>query len=534
MNLVVFLLQSSKRAVALSILFGILSGAATSALLGVIHRASMAERFSGNLALTFAALVVLAMGLRVVSQRLLVRLVQDAVLDLRMRLTRAILAMPLRQLEELGAARLLSILTEDIVALAAVLPGLTIVATNGAVIVACLLYMAWLSLSGLGVVVAFMVVGVGSYNWVAMRAMRRLTVAREQQDVVFKHLRAAIEGLKELKLDRLQRQSFLETDLGEALGNYRQTMIASQTTYVVAASWGNVLFLVAVAVLLFGVGRVPGIDVHAATGFALALLYMMTPLESTMNMMPMLARGTATLNKVQSLAPTLLSEAEPARLLPPAAAASLEIELRGVSHTYASERDNRKFVLGPIDLSLRGGEVVFLVGGNGSGKSTLAKVLSGLYVPETGELRLGGEPVRDDTRDAYRQQFAAVFSDYYLFDRVEGIGQGAAERAPKYLAELQLDHKVSIEGGTLSTTALSQGQRKRLALLVAYLQDRPVYLFDEWASDQDPLFKGIFYTEILADLRKRGKLVFVITHDDRYFSCADRVLKLDEGKLSRT
>lgn len=64
--------------------------------------------------------------------------------------------------------------------------------------------------------------------------------------------------------------------------------------------------------------------------------------------------------------------------------------------------------------------------------------------------------------------------------------------ADKYLKKLQPDRVVKIESGILSTLNLSQGQQKRLALLTAYLEDRPIFLFDEWASEQDPIFREIF------------------------------------------
>jgi putative ATP-binding cassette transporter len=88
-----------------------------------------------------------------------------------------------------------------------------------------------------------------------------------------------------------------------------------------------------------------------------------------------------------------------------------------------------------------------------------------------------------------------------------------------------------VRDGVLSTVDLSQGQRKRLALMTAYLEDRPIYLFDEWAADQDPVFKEVFYLALLPELKARGKTVIVISHDDHYFHVADRILKLDYGKI---
>ena len=205
------------------------------------------------------------------------------------------------------------------------------------------------------------------------------------------------------------------------------------------------------------------------------------------------------------------------------------MELLSVTHDY-DKGSADSFQLGPIDLSLGRGELVFIAGGNGSGKTTLAKLLVGLYAPATGEVRLNGQPVGD--WEQYRQFFSSVFTDAYLFDRLLGMsGTRLDDGARDYLTRLELGQRVRVESGRFSTTDLSQGQRKRLALLTAYLEDRPVYVFDEWAADQDPRFKEIFYTRLLPELKARGKAVLVISHDDQYFHVADRIVQLDYGKL---
>ncbi len=175
---------------------------------------------------------------------------------------------------------------------------------------------------------------------------------------------------------------------------------------------------------------------------------------------------------------------------------------------------------------------MFIAGGNGSGKTTLAKLLTGLYVPDSGQILWNGHPVTDQNREAYRQSFAAVFSDFYLFPSLLGIADADVDaRADRYLEMLHLRHKVQVKDGRLSTLDLSQGQRKRLALLTAYLEDRPIYLFDEWAADQDPFFKEVFYRQLLPELKKRNKTAVVISHDDRYYDAADRIIKLDSGRI---
>jgi putative ATP-binding cassette transporter len=160
------------------------------------------------------------------------------------------------------------------------------------------------------------------------------------------------------------------------------------------------------------------------------------------------------------------------------------------------------------------------------------KVLTGLYRPHQGSICLDDRAITEANREWYRQHFSVVFSDFYLFDSLLGLDRTNLDaQAHRYLVELELDAKLQIEGGAFSTTALSQGQRKRLALLTAFLEDRPIYVFDEWAADQDPQYREIFYKRLLPDLRARGRTLLVISHDDRYYDLGDRVVKLEYGQL---
>jgi putative ATP-binding cassette transporter len=267
------------------------------------------------------------------------------------------------------------------------------------------------------------------------------------------------------------------------------------------------------------------------TGYTLAIFFLMSPLEQIVGWMPLMVRAGISADKIQSLG--LMLGEEPAEATAVTSIASWErIELSGVTHVYYREGHERGFLLGPIDLTLRPGESVFIVGGNGSGKTTLAELLTGLYVPEEGEVRLDGEPIGAENRESYRQLFTAVFDDAVVFEGLLGLeALDRDEQAARYLRELRLDHVVRVADGVFSTTELSRGQRKRLALLTAYLENRSLYLFDEWAADQDPAFKRTFYQQILPELKRRGKTVIAITHDDRYFTSADRVIKLEEGRV---
>jgi putative ATP-binding cassette transporter len=303
----------------------------------------------------------------------------------------------------------------------------------------------------------------------------------------------------------------------------------------VAGAWTFFFAIVGLVVFAgpsFGVGR------QAMIGYALVLLFMRGPLQLVVSSLPLLARGGVAIDKIERLGLWLRDEEAEAEAESGAARPGWRsLELDGVRYEYGGAGDEPGFTVGPLDLVLRPGELVFLIGGNGSGKTSLAKLLLGLYLPDGGELRFDGEVVDRASADRYRQSFAAVFADFHLFRDLYGVGgtgdgNGAGgERARAYLSRLELDGKVEVRDGGLSTVDLSQGQRKRLALLTAYLEDRPLYLFDEWAADQDPHFKEIFYRQLLPELKRRGKTVIVVSHDDRYYDVADRLVKLRDGHI---
>jgi len=336
-------------------------------------------------------------------------------------------------------------------------------------------------------------------------------------------------------MHRPRRRAFLSPLLSGVVERVRRHHTRGMTIYAASETWGTLMFFVFIGLVLFVLGRVLDVPSEALSGYALIFLYMVLPMDNLLKAIPSINRTRIALERVDAATAGLLHQHADADAKAPeddlAPARFDSLALAGVTHAYHREREDRSFTLGPIDFELRRGEIVFLIGGNGSGKTTLAKLLVGLYAPEGGQLLLNGRPVGDADRDGYRQLFSTVFSDFFLFDQLLGLGADLDHQAHAWLRELQLDRKVTVVGGQLSTTALSAGQRKRLALLVAYLEDRPVYVFDEWAADQDPAYKAIFYERLLPELRARGKTVLVITHDDRYFHIADRCVELDAGQL---
>jgi putative ATP-binding cassette transporter len=532
MNLIVFLLRNSRRVVVWAVVAGVISGACGAGLIALLNTA-LANRpvsWQSGLGIAFGVLFLLSPTSRFVSDVLLLKLTQRAVYDLRMRLARRILQTPLRELERMGAPKLLVALTDDIQSITMAMSILPMVMVNLAIIIGCIVYLAWLSVTLMLASLAFLVVGVGTYSLASRWGMKRFRQARDTQDELFGHFRGLTEGAKELKLHRDRRRAFLGLLDGTAT-SLMQLLYDARMMFSLAANWGTALFFLVIGVLVFVIPGIQEVSTEELTGFALILLFIRGPLQIILSFVPQVGQGSVAIAKVQKLGLSLPVEAGEDLPAPPVRTFD-RVELVGACHAYEREGEENSFTLGPLNVSLEPGELVFMVGGNGSGKTTFAKLLCGLYVPEDGEIRLNGKPVDDSTRELYRQHFTSVFSEFYLFERLLGLDDpGLDEQARKYLAELKLSHKVTVKEGMLSTTDLSRGQRKRLALLTAYLEDRPIFVFDEWAADQDPQFKEIFYHHLLPELKARGKAALVISHDDRYFGMADRILKLEDGQL---
>ncbi len=532
MNLIWLLLRASWLNVAIAVLTGLISGGCSARLIGLINTA-ITGKSTDNLVWNFVGLGIVVFFNTIISQFFLIELAQEAVYNLRLCLSGAILFSPLRHLEELGANRLMAILTEDVQTLSGAVFMMPTICIDIAIILGCLVYLSWLSAVVFVVFIVFLVLAIASVQFLLNKARSFLFLAREEEDRLFKHFRTITDGIKELKVHSQRREQFASEQLQVSAAASRQYNVAALKTFAIGDGWGQMLFFTTVGFLLFVLPRLVFVASSVLSAYILTIAYLLTPLRNILVRLPPFFKANVSLQKIESMRLALASQQEETSIGSSYASHNWKIlELIQVTHTYRGEQEDNSFVLGALYLTFHPGELVFIVGGNGSGKSTLAKLITGLYIPETGEIRLDGKLITDENREWYRQHFSVVFSDFYLFDRFIGMGDSELDtKAQDYLRKLHLDHKVQVENGILSTTALSQGQRKRLALLTVYLENRPIYLFDEWASEQDPFFRDIFYNQILINLKQQGKAVLVISHDDRYFHLGDQIIKLDYGKV---
>lgn len=532
-----FVVQRSNALAWLMVCVGILSGLLSAGVLAlinyVLHHPS---DHSFVVLLGFVTLVAGKILANFGSHVLLVRFSQDTILHLSVSLCAKIVRTPLFRSERRGASQILITLTDDVSWVTWAIQCFPNFLVSGALVLGCGIFLAWLSWSVFVVVLGFTVVSVIGHQWLHTNVRDIIAASREARAQLFQHFRALTDGLKELLMHQARRQEFVHEEVRGAADSYRKTNLQATRIQAMLEAWNQVSLYSLIGFLIFLFPSFASISSEVLTGYIIGMMYMIGSISTIISTVPTLERGQVALENIERLGISLdvgREDIQTKDVVDRAPATSPIVQWTDVVFSYGEDHGaETAFTLGPISFELYPGELVFIIGGNGSGKSTLVKVLAGLYPPVGGHVRLADATITIDNREWYREHFSVIFSDFYLFKKLLGESDSRVDRlAPQYLRLLHLDQKVTVHDRTFSTLDLSQGQRKRLALVTAYLEDRAIYVFDEWAADQDPQYKEIFYETLLPDLRARGKTVIVITHDDRYFHLGNQIIKLEDGQV---
>lgn len=533
MKVLLLLWRRAPGQVLLVALLGVISGLVNSTLF-VLMNDAISSGFDVRLAIVFSALAVVVVGANAVPEMLMSRLVSWAIMEMRIELARAVVRAPLRSFEKLGKGTVIAAFNTDLqtlLAFASSLPGLVNTAT---LLAGCFGYLLWLSPPAFLVVVPVMAAGSLIQAFGSRFVRPYLQASRNAQDELGREQQQIVDGFKELKLHAGRRERYIRNVFGLAADRVRAASVRADVASSILSNIGHAHTWATMAVAILVLPRIANGETTRAALFV--ILYASGILQYVASFSNRFVRADVAMNKLNELELSILTEEPPTDAPPPmqpTAEAKFEIALRDVKFAYDSGSDvQRPFTVGPLSIALRSSELVFVVGGNGSGKTTLAKLLTGLYAPSSGKVSCNGTPVTDANRDSYRELFSAVFSDSHVFELLLAHESVSDEHARGLLEALQLTNKVDVRDGRFSTVQVSTGQRKRLALVIALLEDRPFYLFDEWTADQDPEFREVFYREIVPGLIGRGKGVIAITHDDRYFHLSDRVVELHDGIIA--
>jgi putative ATP-binding cassette transporter len=522
---------SPRKLVVMAALGGISSAAILAAINSGAHAADEGKQASLWALALFVISLFLFMKTQIYMTTTITGEVEAVIHRLRTRLMDQIRHSELLALERIGRSRIVEGLTRDTAILAQASNTLCYSLQAPILIFFVAIYVAYLSFTAF-VLSAIIIILAGTiFHLRSRRLTRERAAAATEERRLLERLTDFLDGFKEVRLNAARSADLYQDalEVSEAAADIKIRAQAETFKQIASAQAYMYVLLAAVAFVIPTIGG--PLAGESITKTTTALLFVVGACFGVVQSIPILLNANAAADRLAKLEADLLPAGEAEAVGPPRFA---RIDMRNVVFRYTDKFSHAAFQIGPLDFTLRRGELVFITGGNGSGKSTFLRVLAGLYPPDAGEITLDGAPVNDDTRDAYRTLMSAIFSDYHLFDKLYGLSAADSGEVHRWLRQFQLDDKTSVSNGEFSTLELSGGQRRRLALVVSLLERRPILLLDEWTAEQDPEFRRKFYQELLPQLMQAGATIVAITHDDRYLAQLNlpgRLIRMDEGRI---
>jgi len=399
----------------------------------------------------------------------------------------------------------------------------------------CLVYLATISVILFLITFATVLAGITVYSLNAKKNVVRFKKALELENKFLLNFNAIVSGFKEIFIAPIKGWAIYKNNIEPvAKASYARNttahfgMLNNQIT-------GQILFYMLISSVLLYFSHALNIEPDQTMGFVFTLLYLLGAIVNIMSLLSIFMTASVAYNHMVDLRDSLSTVDQSASTVDQPAQKFLrrdqfeKIFIHDLEFQYG--KSTVGFSIGPVDLMIEKGDTIFIYGGNGSGKTTLINCLLGLYMPTKGQISINNILVTKEKYSEFKAIFSVIFSDFYLFEELFGIDQVNEKKWNHYLTLFEMENKVHLDGKRFSTTNLSTAQRKRLALIASLLEEKPILVLDEWAADQDPYFRKKFYTEIIPTLKKEGITIIAITHDDRYYHIADKLYRMDEGRL---
>lgn len=513
---------------------GLVSGLLMTIILGAASAATdSAESF--RFLLMFVVALAALMTARRYSLRHVNRLTENIVEQLRLRITDKIRRADLLFFERVGPAQFMTLLTKETQTISGTASMAINATTSAVMLVVAFLFIAYLSLMAFALTLGAIGVAVVAYRYSLRTVDPQLHETIKVENSYFELIHHLLDGFKELKMDVRKNRDLYDGELRPRSARVAEMKVDTNNRFVTTTLITHAAFYALLGVIIFLLPKLTQCDASVVVKISAVILFVFGPLAEVVGVVPYIAKAGAAIKAIEAMEKSL--DAEISRVAPidfavdPKPWEIREIEARDLVFSYPSENGNPGYTVGPLNVTIRAGEILFIMGGNGSGKSTFLKLLTGLYHPVSGSLYVNGQPLHAPHYHRFRNIFSIIFTDFHLFDRLYGVAQVDDDQLMRLLHEMDLTTKTSYYEGRFSNLHLSTGQRKRLSLIVALLEKKSWLVFDEWAADQDPGFRQHFYEIILPELKSQGKTVIAATHDDRYFGAADRVLKMEYGRF---
>ena len=533
LSLLWYLCRLSFSSLSISIAASLAAAAANLYLMSIIVAAFKPAGDEPHQILAFGLLCLLLLCARTASQILLIRMTQDTVYNLHVKISRQVAAMEQDSLEQLGSIPVLTVISDDVNIVSALGTQVPALVMNVSIFVGVLSYVLYVSTSAFLMLLIMVIVSTVGYKLLARNTSALMTTYRQKQELVLQSVSSLIAGSKELRLNDIKQEHLLE-EINDRADQARRFGFSAWRRHSIAGAWAYTSYFVTVGVLIICSQLLLfGLNQRSALAAVFGILFLKGAIETIFSVIPTIGLAQVAFRRIEDIGITLQSsETKRSGSQVEVASESSQfqrIRLLDVEYSYSGKRGD--FHLGPLSLDIHQGEILFIAGGNGAGKTSLLKLLCGLYAPTAGFVEIDGVRITPERSHTYRQMFSAVFQDFQVFKRLDNPTQASLEQAQRYVREFQLEQCAGVDGVGFTAGTVSRGQHKRLALAAALMEDKQVHILDEWAADQDPHFRAYFYDELIPQMRAEGRTVVAVTHDDAWYQVADRVLWLSDGML---
>jgi putative pyoverdin transport system ATP-binding/permease protein len=538
MHLFRFLQKGGTKALKRIALTVTISGLANAVLLALVNKAVSIATSTENARFYYFVLFLIAFIIYVLGNRTAMSqaniITEKMLKELRLRISDKIRNSRLQVVDGLGRGELYTKLSQELNRISEMLPYFVNALQQSIFLVFCLVYIATISpFAFLGITVTC-IIGIALYMRYKKSLDDEINSCTAKESELVDGLSHIIDGFKEIRINRKKSNSLFAAFTKTAQEN-ENLKLALGSNYVFISTFSSIFLYSLLGIIVFVFPQYIAGYKDVVVKLTATTLFLMSPLSYIVTFIPLYSRTNITIENLHKMEEKLMEKMHDGSGKEPEYESIFRdfklISLKDITFSYLDAAGQPIFTAGPMDMTIHRGETLFIVGGNGSGKSTLLKLLTGLYQPSAGVVKVDAIQVDKSNLQGLSELYSCIFSDFHLFDRLYGLEELPQEEVERLIEKMELREKVRYLDGRFSNLNLSTGQRKRLALIVSLLEDKEIYVFDEWASDQDCHFREYFYDEILSDLKKKGKTVVAVTHDDRYWGRADRVIKLELGAI---
>ncbi|WP_343658991.1 cyclic peptide export ABC transporter [Chryseobacterium sp.] len=526
------MLKIKSKHIALISVYALISSLLSFGIIYIINN-TLSNKLSvnGYIYIAFFSFVIYAYLLNIFFQKQLNKITFDLLTRMEKQLFQKILETPLVKIEKWGTQRFYTAV-EDIRTFYA-LPGvITSAFSSLLMVILCIGYLISLSWISAIIIILCIVIIAGMYYLVMNLLSRSIEKIRKYNESYFGYVQDVVNGFKELMISDRRKERLREDYV------YKNRNEAYKLDFKISFSFLSIglisqygMYLI-IGTILFVLPELGWLKKEFVIPYVLVLLFIGGPINALINLQDIVTRLFVANKRMNSFYEDFKNDNPDQKQNRETAADFSKLNFKNIHFNYKNDNADANFELGPVNLEINKGEVIFIVGGNGSGKSTFINILSGLYVPDEGDIFFDGKKI--DSEKDIQNLIAAVFTSNHLFS--QNYDDYELKDNGKYKALLEtfkLENVVKDDSEESARRQFSKGQSKRMALIFALLEDKPILVLDEWAADQDPYFRKYFYEELIPKLKSEGKTIVAVTHDDRYFQYCDKLLKFDYGKIVR-